>query len=203
VSTPERRVLDVSPLPTVGFGHRGLLWWGTIGFMVTEGATLGIVAWAYFYLRKNFQQWPPPLEAPALGIPTLGLVLLLVCIPVMQIASRKAQSFDVEAARNWVAVAGVLSMVITGLRFAEFHSLHVRWDENAYGAALWLLLGLHGTLVATDVFESFGIAVLLTARGQLKHLSDVEDAAFYQWFLSLVWVPIYVMVYLWPRWSQP
>jgi heme/copper-type cytochrome/quinol oxidase subunit 3 len=201
--TTEGRTLDVSELPTVGFGHRGLLWWGTLGFMVTEGTTLAVAAWAYFYVRKNFDSWPPaPLQRPDLGVATLGLLLLLVCIPVMQTAAKKAKALDFEGARRWVVIAGLLSGVITGLRLMEFHAVHVRWDENAYGACIWLLLGLHASLVATDIFESFGLAVLLTARHQIKHLSDVEDAALYQWFLSLVWVPIYVFVYLWPWWSS-
>lgn len=199
----ERRVLDVSGLPSVGFGHRGLLWWGTLGFMASEGATLGIAVWAFFYLRMSAARWPPPpLEAPALGVATLGLVLLLVCIPVMQAGARRARALDLEGARNWMLLAGVLSTAITVLRFLEFRAVHVRWDENAYGSAVWILLILHGTLVATDIFESFGLAVLLGARGQLKHLSDVEDAALYQWFLSLIWVPIYVMIYLLPRWGR-
>jgi hypothetical protein len=35
---------------------------------------------------------------------------------------------------------------------------------------------------------------------QRKHFSDVEDAAFYQYFLSLSWLPIYGLVYWGPRW---
>ena len=33
-----RRVLDVSVLPRTVFGHQGLIWWGTAGFMVIEGS---------------------------------------------------------------------------------------------------------------------------------------------------------------------
>ena len=29
---------DVAALPTVTFGHRSLMWWGTVGFMVIEGS---------------------------------------------------------------------------------------------------------------------------------------------------------------------
>ena len=41
-----RTALDVSALPDHAFGHKGLIWWGTIGFMVIEGSmfVIGIVA---------------------------------------------------------------------------------------------------------------------------------------------------------------
>jgi cytochrome c oxidase subunit 3 len=34
-----RALIDVSRLPTATFGPRDLMWWGTAGFMVIEGAT--------------------------------------------------------------------------------------------------------------------------------------------------------------------
>ena len=56
---PMRAVADVASLPTTTFGNRGILWWGTLGFIVIEGSTLAICALTYFYLRKNFYTWPP------------------------------------------------------------------------------------------------------------------------------------------------
>jgi hypothetical protein len=34
---PQESLGDVADLPTVTFGHRSLMWWGTLGFMVIEG----------------------------------------------------------------------------------------------------------------------------------------------------------------------
>ena len=50
MSTP-RRTLDVSALPNHAFGHQGLIWWGTVGFMVIEGSMFVIGLVVYFYLR--------------------------------------------------------------------------------------------------------------------------------------------------------
>ena len=34
---------NVADLPTVTFGHRSLMWWGTLGFMVIEGWTIALL----------------------------------------------------------------------------------------------------------------------------------------------------------------
>ena len=39
-----RAVDDVAHLPDSAFGHRDLMWWGTVGFMVIEGFTLALGA---------------------------------------------------------------------------------------------------------------------------------------------------------------
>ena len=78
----ERLVLDVSALPKFAFGHKGLIWWGTIGFMVIEGSMFVIALIVYFYLRLRVDVWPPSLPDPNLGVGTANLVLVLAsCLP--------------------------------------------------------------------------------------------------------------------------
>ena len=48
-----RTVVDVSPLPRFAFGHKGLVWWGTVGFMVIEGSMFVMAVIVYFYLRPE------------------------------------------------------------------------------------------------------------------------------------------------------
>ena len=37
-------VLDVASLPDHAFGNRSILWWGTLGFMATEGMAFALAA---------------------------------------------------------------------------------------------------------------------------------------------------------------
>src|SRR3954453_18920211 len=46
----ERAAIDVSRLPNYAFGHRSVLWWGTLGFIITEGTAFALAVTAYFYL---------------------------------------------------------------------------------------------------------------------------------------------------------
>ncbi len=69
---------DVSGLPVVTFGHRSMMWWGTVGFVVIEGTSLLICGASYFYLHRHFASWPPePIPTPALAVPTVQVLLML------------------------------------------------------------------------------------------------------------------------------
>jgi heme/copper-type cytochrome/quinol oxidase subunit 3 len=198
----ERLVIDVSVLPEVVFGRRALTWWATMGFMLVEGTTLGIVAMSYLYLRINAAEWPPrPASAPALLLPTIGmLVLLFKCVPML-LASRAAQRMDYGGTRLWLVVTTLVAAVTVVIRWFEFkNSLNVRWDTNAYGSALWAVYFAHTTLMVTDLLEIGAIAaIFVLGRVEPKHYPDVEDSAVYEYFLSLIWVALYAIVVLGPR----
>src|SRR4029453_14729664 len=50
--------LDVSGLPSYGFAHRSLMWWGTAGMIAIEGSAFAFMIIIYFYLRSLAQTWP-------------------------------------------------------------------------------------------------------------------------------------------------
>jgi heme/copper-type cytochrome/quinol oxidase subunit 3 len=199
---PERLTIDVSQLPTVAFGHRNVSWWGTIGFMVIEGSTLAAAAAALLYLRGNFETWPPrPVLPPDLGIPTIVLVLLLAKLVPAWLGVRAAKRIDRSGTQRWLAVALVIGIAAAGFRLLEFQSLNVRWDTNAYGSIVWTTLGLHTSLLLFDVLETATLLLLLRddERLRLKHYGDVEDGCVYEYFLSLSWVPLFLLLYVLPR----
>jgi cytochrome c oxidase subunit III len=192
---------DVAGLPTVTFGHRSLMWWGTLGFMVIEGWTLALIVAMYFYIRQNFLEWPPmrtPL--PSLGIPTINLAVILVSIVPTYLADRASRRLDLGGVKLWLLISSLISLVIPVLRWYELWSLNVRWDSNAYGSAAWLLVGSHATLLLLDVADTVGITLFYWFRRMpIKAMSDVADNSFYWYFMALIWVPIYLIVYLGPR----
>jgi heme/copper-type cytochrome/quinol oxidase subunit 3 len=199
--TSERRTLDVSALPDYAFGHQGLIWWGTVGFMVIEGSMFVIVLIAYFYLRLKVSAWPPSLPDPDLRYGTVNLLLVLVSCAPAALAKAAAEKFDQPRLQVWLAVLtlfGIVSMVLRGL---EFSSLNCRWDDNAYGSITWLLLGLHTTHVATDVVDS-GVLLALALRGPMAEARfvDFSENSLYWYFIVLWWIPIYLTIYFGPRW---
>ena len=95
---------------------------------------------------------------------------------------------------------GVAALVIRGF---EFTALNVRWDSNAYGSIVWVLLGLHTTHLVTDVVDT---AVLLAALlcghvGAPRRFTDITENADYWYFVVLAWLPVYAVLYLVPRLS--
>ena len=202
MSAPPRATLDVSELPEVVFGPRDTTWWGTLGFMVIESTTLAVCAASYLYLRQNAAAWPPEhVPLPSVLVPTINVLLLLATIVPMWLVGRAARRLDASGVRRWLTVAILLGALSSALRLWEFAALNVRWDRNAYGSAAWATLGFHSTLLFVDVIESLVIlAIFVFGPLEEKHFTDASDAAFYQYFLSLVYVPLYVLLFLSPRW---
>lgn len=196
-----RVVLDASGLPTVPFGKRSLLWWGTLAFMVIEGFTLLLMVASWFYLRTNEFDWPPGRTPnPELLIPTLNTVLLLLVIVPMIGVSRAAKRMDRPAVARGLLIAAAMTIPICVLRWFELLALKARWDAHAYASVAWGVVVLHFTLIIVDVFETGTLGLLfLLGKARRKHYPDAADAADYQFFLSLVWVPLYFIVYWMPR----
>lgn len=199
--TERPKYLDLSGLPSVVFGPKSLPWWGTLGFIFIEAFTLLLMVAGYFYLRLNSYEWPPAgTPLPDLGVASVNTVLLVSVIYPMWKASHAASRFDRVGVARWLVVATLLTIVAVVLRWFELEALNVRWDTNAYASAAWAVLVLHATLIVVDVFETGALAVMfMLGHAEKKHYPDVSDAADYQYYLSLVWVPLYLVVYWSPR----
>jgi heme/copper-type cytochrome/quinol oxidase subunit 3 len=196
-----RPVLDVSALPRSMFGHQGSIWWGTAGFMVIEGSMFVIVLIVYFYLRLKVSDWPPSLPNPSLGYGTANLIVVLVSTIPAAIAKKKAEQFDLRGVRLWLGLLTLFGVVNVLLRVGEYFSLNCRWDDNAYGSIVWVLLSLHTMHVATDVVES-GVLLALAFMGPntKKRFVDYSENSLYWYFIVSWWIPIYLTIYFVPRW---
>jgi heme/copper-type cytochrome/quinol oxidase subunit 3 len=200
VSAP-RAVLDAAHLPTTVFGHRSHMWWGTLGFMLIEGTTLFVCVASYFYLRLNFPTWPPEHTLlPALLWPTVHVGVMLASIVPMSLADRAAHRLDLAGVRRWMLVCCGFAVAFLFLRWQDFLALNVRWDTNAYGSIAWATAGFHGTILLLQVIETLIFTLFLHGKNvEEKHFSDTSDTAFYWYFLTGSWIPLYLTLYLSPR----
>ena len=81
--------------------------------------------------------------------------------------------------------------------------LDVDEASDAYGSIVWTLLGLHTLHLGTDIVESLVLTALMFTRHghQGRRFSDVEDNAFYWIFVVVSWLPIYFILYWFPRFT--
>ena len=195
-----RPALDVSHLPPVAFGHRNVVWWGTMGIIVIEGTMFAMVAMAYLYLKGRNPHWPNAFLPPDLFWGTVNTVVLLASAVPNQFAKKAAEKFDFRGARFWLTVALVFALGFNVIRIFEFRSLNVWFDSNGYGSITWVLLGFHTVHVITDFVDSAVLcSVLYIGPIQDSHLVDVSENALYWYFVVLAWLPIYGLIYWAPR----
>ncbi|MFP5284172.1 MAG: cytochrome C oxidase subunit III, partial [Thermoanaerobaculia bacterium] len=85
-----RPTIDVSGLPTFGFGPRDALWWGVVGMIAIEATVFALALVTYFYLRGGAVEWPPPGAAMPHLLGTVNMVVLLASIYPMHRANKAA-----------------------------------------------------------------------------------------------------------------
>ena len=201
MSEETRNVIDVSSLERYGFGPRATSWWATLGFMVVEGTTLAICASSYLYLTRRFQNWPPlRTPPPDLIIPTISVIALLASVLIARQVKRNARAYDIMGTRKWLTIGSVASIVLLILRALEYNSLNTRWENDAYGSIVWITISIHSTLLLVDFFESFFIGLIFwLGPVEKKHFGDADDDAFYWYFMVGSWIPLYFLLYIFPR----
>jgi heme/copper-type cytochrome/quinol oxidase subunit 3 len=200
--TPRPRVIaDLSALPTYAFGSRSLMWWGTLGYIGIELSGFGLAIATYLYLAQKASQWPLSAPPPNLLPGTLLTLVLLISIVPNHLTVRWAEAEDIRKTRFGLVLMSVLGVVPLVLRAFEFGALNVWWDSNAYGSIVWTLLGLHTLHIGTDVVDTIVLTALMFTRyGDMgRRFSDVNDNAFYWDFVVLSWLPIYFLIYWFPR----
>jgi cytochrome c oxidase subunit 3 len=191
---------DASRLPSYAFGHRSLMWWGTLGVMAIEGMVFALTIGTYLYLRTRTQQWPPSGIPPDLRWGISNTVVLVVSLVPNYLTKRAAERLDLAKCRLGIVVCLLFAVVFLVLRAFEFASLNCRWYDNAYASAVWVLLGLHTTHLLTDAFDTGVLAVLLfTGPLEGRRFVDVAENAFYWNFVVAAWIPIAAIIYIAPR----
>ncbi len=192
--------LDVSAIPSFGFGHRSLMWWGTQGLIAIESTVFALTVATYFYLRMHADRWLPNEAPPELQWGTLNTVLLLVSLLPAWLTKRRAEALALPGMRLWVTVSTLFSFVVLAVRWFEFKTLNCLWYGSAYGSVVWTLLGLHTLHLITDAYDTLVLNVLVfTGPLEGKRFVDVSENALYWYFVVFSWLPIYAVLYWAPR----
>jgi heme/copper-type cytochrome/quinol oxidase subunit 3 len=192
--------IDVCGLPSYGFSHRSLMWWGNLGMMTIEGLGFGAMIVIYFYLRAFANAWPDGGRPPDLLFGTINLAIILGSAVPNLFAQRAAQRRDRRGVRRWLYVCALFGVALCVVRWFEFKALNVRWDQGAYGSVVWVLLGLHSFNLVTDVGDTLVLtAVTYTNPFEGKRFVDIAENCGYWYFVIVSWLPIYAVVYFGAR----
>ena len=192
--------LDVSALPSYGFGTRSPMWWGTVAMCAIEGTAFGFMIVVYFYLRSLSQTWPAGGAAPDLSWGTINLVLILASAIPNWFADRAAIDHDLPKVRLMLVLGSLCGLALCAVRTMEFTVLNVRWDESAYGSVIWMLMGLHTFNLVTDVVDTMVLtAVMFKKPLEGKRYVDIAENCGYWVFIVVTWIPIYAVIYWAPR----
>jgi heme/copper-type cytochrome/quinol oxidase subunit 3 len=194
-------LLDVSALPSFAFSHRSLMWWSTAGLMAIEGAVFALAVVTMLFLRVHAPAWPLSGQLPpALLWGTVNTLVMLSSVVPNHWTKRAAEALDLRGARIGMLVCLGWAAVFLVIRVLEFRALNCRWDDDAYGSIVWMLMGLHTVHLVTDFVDSSVLAAVLYRQPlALRRFVDVSENCLYWDFVVLSWLPLYAAVYWLPR----
>ena len=188
--------LDVADLPSYGFSHRSLMWWGNAGMIAIEGVAFGFMIIIYFYLRSIARTWPDDGAVPDLLWGTVNLGLILLSALPNWYTGKAALDRNVAKVRAGLIASAVVGTALCVVRWYEFTALNSRWDDGAYGSVIWVLLGIHSFNLVTDYFDTLVLAAVMYVKPiEGKRFVDIAENCGYWWFVVLSWFPIYAVVY--------
>ena len=208
MSTATRNIIDVSGLPHHGFDTVDPVWWGNNFLLAIETSMFGLLIATYFYIRQNFELWPPPLAQttaslnplPDLTFGTANAVLLVAsCLPMIwaDVSARRGRRSSVQIALVICLLCGITAIVF---RSFEFSAVQFRWDSNAYGSVVWFILGMHLLHLLTLTCETLLLTIWsFTREFDMKHRVDMTVLGVYWYWVATIWLVLYGVVYLTPR----
>jgi heme/copper-type cytochrome/quinol oxidase subunit 3 len=178
-------------------------WWGNRLMLSIDGAGLVILAVTYFYIWRNFEDWPPAkTPLPDLGVSTINVVLLVVSIlPMWYVAHLAVRRDRPRVLGFWLLLCACFGIAAAVLRVMEFKAVHTRWDTDAYGTVVWVILVVHFAHILAGTLETLVMGILMCASpGIERDFVDITANAMYWYFVALSWVGLYTVVFLAPRW---
>lgn len=194
--------VDASQYSRFNPDNRAPVWWGIIGLIIIEASVVTVFIAAYFYLQLMSDAWPPPgVSPPDMLLPSINVGLLLASGAAMVIAGRFIKKDKNTPFVILILTAVALNMLVLVLRWQQFEQFDFRWDEHAYGSAIWTLTGFHfihvvSAVIGTAVIGILGLKGYFDSRQQIGVIVDT----FYWNFVSIAWIPFYIVIYWVPRW---
>ena len=194
-----RAVLDVAILDDHSFSYRAPIWWGNLLMIFIEGAAFALMIVTYYYIRRNFNTWPPERTyLPDMGVSSVNVVLQLISIAPMWYAAKLAFAHEPPAAvGRWLMVVVLFGIAAIVLRAFELRGLHTRYDSNAYGSITWMILITHLAHLIAGSLETLLIAlVMFIGPVERKHYTDTTVMAVYWYFVVGSWIALWLVVFV-------
>lgn len=195
-------IIDVRALRVKSSGREPPIFWGIWGLIVVEATVFAALLSSYFYLRLVAPEWPPPgVKPPGLLLPAVNTALLLGSGWLVHKADAGIREGDARWLKLGLSLSTVLALGFLVVKVVEYGGLDYRWDSHAYGSVVWTVTGFHFAHVAAVVLKTV-VVLALSFRGYFdaERNVGVQVNGIYWNFVVAVWLPIFAVLYLVPRW---
>jgi cytochrome c oxidase subunit I+III len=174
--------------------------WGTGLVMLFVGIAFAALLLAYFYLRLDNPQWPPPGVAdPPLAGALVAAVLVAASAGAVRLAQRRMGDGDRRGFLRGLVVA--LALAATGLtvQWVDLARLDLSWRAHAYGSIVHTLAGFL-VVVTMAAIVALALTVFWTVRGVYTPRRHAPVANVVRFWMAMagIWVIGFATLYLGP-----
>jgi heme/copper-type cytochrome/quinol oxidase subunit 3 len=187
-------------LPVYLQGTQNPAWWAMALSLLVFAVALGLLGFAYYYLRAGAEAWPPAgMEKPNLLLGAAGVALVVASAGPMLLAERGIRGGHQGRLVLGLALTFGLGVAALGVQFAELSQAGFTHTTNAYGS-IFFLLAWFGTLLVLGGLVINGVVQIQAWLGYFnrwRYLA-VQNAGLYWYFTGAAWVVIYAVAYVSP-----
>jgi len=173
---------------------------GMVLFIASEVMFFGGLFAAYFNIRADADQWPPPgIEHLHSTLPAIFTAVLVLSSVTMHLGVMAIRRGNTKALARWVGITLFLGIVFLAGQIYDYSTLEFTIRDGVFGSTFYTLTGFHGAHVFGGAVYLF-IVLIRTLSGQFSkaHHAAVEGATMYWHFVDVVWIALFVTLYLLP-----
>lgn len=200
MTTP--RIVRMEELPVHLTGSRAPLWWAMLLVVVIETTVFATLFSSYFYLRFTVPEWPPgDLPEPGLMLPVINTGVLFASSVAVFIGSNGIKKGKVRRLKWGMGIGIFLEVVFFAIKIVLSTQIRYGWTDHAYGSIFFTINRLHTGHVLVAILMA-SVAWILAMRGYFtrKRRLGVAVVNIYWQFVAVIWIPVFVILFLVPRW---
>ena len=169
---------------------------GTVVWLASELMFFSGLFAAYFTLRAQTPQWPPPGVHLDTVSATVATALLVTSSGTMQMAVRATLAGQRARFELWLGATFVLGVVFVAFQARDWSRLTFSVSSHAYGSAFYLMTGFHGLHVIGGLLAMLVIAGRATSRRfGVEDAPSVEMLSYYWHFVDVVWIGLWATIF--------
>lgn len=197
--------IDVSTWTRDYHDQRHPFWWGILLLIAIEVIVVSAFIISFFYLwilsSHGSSPWlPTDVVLPPLLFPTINTVLIILCSLSMYYGGVVIERNEVMKFYYLVIFCCIAGGIVLILRWLQLRSLSLDWKHSAYASFVWTLTGFHFLHLSSAIL---GTAVIgwFTKKGyySMERQLGVQVDTMYWYFVSIAWLPMYIVLYWVPR----
>ncbi|MBA2556393.1 MAG: cytochrome c oxidase subunit 3, partial [Chloroflexi bacterium] len=188
-------------VPVNAHGSVVIARWGTGLAMLFVGIAVSALLLAYFYLRLENPQWPPPGVAdPAPGRMLLAALLMIASAVAVRAAQRRIADGD----RRGFVVGLLVTLAIAAggaaIQWRDAAAMGFGWTEHAYGSIFYTLTGFV-SVVAIGAMIMLAITAYWALRGiyTVNHYAPIANVVRFWMAMVLIWIVGFGTLYAGPH----